>query len=113
DDSAQAAFERGVSAAADGALSNALFAARAQVVTGGLAPALGAAFVSGTLFGAEWRDMAARLGQTRALRAIGDARLCALHARCAALHGVTLEILDIAEVQRTAWVHLRTEERSR
>src|SRR5262249_45468215 len=111
--SAQAAFERGVAAASNGALSNALFAARAQVVTGGLAAALGATFVSGTLFGAEWRDMAALLGQARTVRAIGDARLCALHARCAALHGVALEILDIADVQRTAWMHLRTGEPSR
>jgi len=110
---AQATFERGVAAASNGALSHALFAARAQVVTGGLESTLAAAFVSGALFGAEWHDMAGRLEATTALRAIGDAQLCALHARCAALLGVAFEILDIEAVQRAAWTHLRAGETPR
>jgi 2-dehydro-3-deoxygalactonokinase len=103
----QAAFEQGVAASADAALSHALFAARARVVTGALAPDLGAAFVSGALLGAEWNDMARSLEKAASVRMIGEARLCAHHARCAALLGFSTETLDGAAVQAAAWSQLR------
>jgi 2-dehydro-3-deoxygalactonokinase len=103
----QAAFEQGVAAAAGAALGNALFAARARVVTGGLAPELGAAFVSGALLGAEWHDMARHLEPAQTVRLIGEARLCAHHARCAALLGFATEALDTPAVQTAAWMQLR------
>jgi 2-dehydro-3-deoxygalactonokinase len=78
-------------------------------VTGGLAREAGAAFVSGVLFGAEWHDMVRKLGRVTTVRAIGDARLCAYHARCAALLGLGLEILDDQAVQDAAWLRLRVD----
>ena len=105
----RAAFERGVAASAEAALSHALFAARAQVVTGGLAAACGAAFVSGALFGTEWHDMAGQLAHASPVRVIGAARLCAHHVRCAALLGFATEVLDSKAVQRAAWLKLREE----
>ena len=103
------AFERGVAYSAGAALSHVLFAARAQVVTGALSQEAGAAFVSGALFGAEWHDVAARLGQASLVRLIGDARLCARHAHCAALLGFATEVLDNEAVQDAAWARLRAE----
>jgi 2-dehydro-3-deoxygalactonokinase len=103
------AFERGVAASADAAVSHALFAARARVVTGGLEPALAAAFVSGALLGAEWHDMRRKFDPATTVRLIGAAHLCAHHARCAALLGFVTEALDIETVQGAAWRHLREE----
>lgn len=109
DDGAPApeAFARGVAASADAALSHLLFAARARVVTGALPREHSAAFVSGALLGAEWRDMARRLAPATAVRAIGDARLSALHARCAAQLGFAVEPLAAESVQDAAWSCLR------
>ena len=103
----QAAFESGCAVATDAALSHALFAARARVVTGGLAPESSAAFVSGVLLGAEWHDMANKLGDAGVVRLIGDATLGAHHARCAARLGLVTEVLDSETVQRAAWAQLR------
>ena len=103
------AFAKGVVAAADAAVSHALFAARARVVTGGLDPALAAAFVSGALLGAEWHDMRKKLEVATTVRLIGEAHLCAHHARCAAQLGFSTEALDVEAVQGAAWRHLREE----
>jgi 2-dehydro-3-deoxygalactonokinase len=103
----QTAFQQGVAVAAGAALGNALFAARARVVTGGLAPELGAAFVSGALLGSEWHDMARHLEPGQTVRLIGEARLCAHHARCAGLLGFTTEALDTPALQAAAWLQLR------
>jgi 2-dehydro-3-deoxygalactonokinase len=103
------AFERGVATSAEAAVSHALFAARARVVTGGLAPDVAASFVSGALLGAEWHDMAPRLESAPVVRLIGETQLCARHTRCAALLGFRSEVLDIEAVQGAAWQHLREE----
>jgi 2-dehydro-3-deoxygalactonokinase len=103
------AFEQGVSVASEAAVSHALFAARARVVTGALPPAHAAAFVSGALFGAEWHDMAARLRDAGAVRLLGDERLCMRHALCARVLGVQTEVVDSSQAQNAAWVKLRDE----
>lgn len=107
------AFERGVAAAADAAVSHVLFAARARVVTGAFTHAAGAAFVSGALFGAEWHDLARLVQRPTIVRMIGDAGLCAYHARCAALLGFDAEIVDAESVQAAAWECLRAAGRER
>ena len=103
----QGAFESGCAVASDAALSHALFAARARVVTGALAPELSATFVSGALLGAEWHDMAGKLRGAGVVRLVGDARLCAHHVRCATRLGLVTEVLDSETVQRAAWAQLR------
>lgn len=95
-----AAFERGVAALGDAALSHALFGARAQAVTGGLAAAAVRDYVSGLLIGAEWRDLP-RIEAP--VRLIGEPALAGLHALCARRAGVALEVLDAGEVQLAAW----------
>jgi len=107
----RSAFERGVAAAADAAVTHALFAARARVVTGALAPELAASFVSGALLGAEWHDMARQLDPATMVRLIGDATLCAHHTRCATQLGFRTEVLDIETVQTAAWLHLQEDGR--
>jgi 2-dehydro-3-deoxygalactonokinase len=107
DEQQRTAFERGVAAAGDAAVSHALFAARARVVTGALAPALAASFVSGALLGAEWHDMARQLDPATTVRLIGEPNLCANHTRCAAQLGFRTEVLDIETVQTAAWLHLQ------
>lgn len=101
------AFEHGVAAASDAAVSHALFSARARVVTGALAPALAASFVSGALLGAEWHDMARQLDPATTVHLIGEANLCANHTRCAAQLGFRTERLDIETVQTAAWLRLQ------
>jgi hypothetical protein len=53
--------------------------------------------------------MARHLEPAQTVRLIGEARLCAHHARCAALLGYTTEALDTPAVQAAAWLHLRKE----
>jgi 2-dehydro-3-deoxygalactonokinase len=98
------AFARGVrEAAGSPALSRALFGARARVVTGGLAPAAAAAYVSGLLIGAEWAEAARFGGADEPVRVIGEPALAALHATCAAHYRRRLDILDARAVQLAAW----------
>ncbi|MGN6527864.1 MAG: 2-dehydro-3-deoxygalactonokinase [Burkholderiaceae bacterium] len=98
------AFARGVrEAAGSPALSRALFGARARVVTGGLAPAAAAAYVSGLLIGAEWAEAARFGGVDEPVRVIGEPALAALHAACAAHYRRRLDILDARAVQLAAW----------
>ena len=69
-------FLRGVAAAAAGpALTHALFGARARVVTGALAPAAAAAYVSGLLIGAEWADAQRLASRDEPVRVIGEPAL--------------------------------------
>lgn len=51
------AFEAGLRAAADGALTHTLFGCRARVVTGALPAAHARAYLSGVLVGTEWLDI--------------------------------------------------------
>ncbi len=98
------AFARGVrDAAANPALSHALFGARARVVTGALAAESAAAYVSGLLIGAEWADAQRLPSRGEPVRVIGEPALAALHAVCAAQHGRRIETLDAAQLQLAAW----------
>lgn len=99
------AFARGVADAAEGATSRLLFGARARVVTGAMPAAVAAAYVSGLLIGAEWHEWARSAGEapTGPVRVIGEPALAALHARCAALLGHPVELLDAQAVQLAAW----------
>jgi 2-dehydro-3-deoxygalactonokinase len=97
-----ALFEQGAAASDGEALSHALFGARARVVGGG-APAAGtAAFVSGVLIGAEWRDLQ-RQPVEGPVRLIGEPALSRLHALCARRWGVATEVLDAQALQLAAW----------
>ena len=103
-------FLRGVEhAAANPALSHALFGARARVVTGALAPSAAAAYVSGLLIGAEWADAQRLPSRDDPVRVIGEPALATLHAACAAHHGRRLETLDARQIQLAAWRALATE----
>lgn len=56
------AFDEGLNAAADGALSNLLFGVRARVVGGAMAAGDAPSYLSGLLIGAEWHDLRRRGG---------------------------------------------------
>ncbi len=103
-------FLLGVAAAAAGpVLTHALFGARARVVTGALAPAAAAAYVSGLLIGAEWADAQRLASRDEPVRVIGEPALASLHAACARTHGRRLESLDARQIQLAAWRALATE----
>jgi len=100
------AFARGVRAMGGDrppALSHALFGVRARVVTGELAPAAAAAYVSGLLIGAEWADARQRAVPDEPVRVIGEPGLAALHAACAAHFGRSVQALDARAIQVEAW----------
>jgi 2-dehydro-3-deoxygalactonokinase len=104
-------FLRGVADAAAGpVLTHALFGARARVVTGALAPAAAAAYVSGLLIGAEWADAQRLASRDEPVRVIGETALAALHATCAHHHGRRIEPLDARQIQLAAWRALAAEE---
>lgn len=104
-------FLRGVAHAAEHpVLTHALFGARARVVTGALAPAAAAAYVSGLLIGAEWADAQRLPSRDEPVRVIGEPALAALHAACARHHGRRLETLEARQIQRAAWRALANQE---
>jgi 2-dehydro-3-deoxygalactonokinase len=104
DDFDDESFERGVDELGDETLSHALFGARARVVGGAMPASSARAYVSGLLIGAEWRDAMARQPRVdTALRIIGEPALARLHERCARRHGVTVQTLDVRQVQLAAW----------
>ena len=104
-------FLRGVAVAASGpVLTHALFGARARVVTGALAPAAAAAYVSGLLIGAEWADAQRLESRGEPVRVIGEPALAILHAACAHHHGRHLESLDARQIQLADWRALATED---
>lgn len=102
------AFAAGVAAAADGALSNALFGARARVVTGQMLPAHTASYLSGVLMGAEWHDERRAWGDRppAQVAVIGSPTLAEGHAAAATVMGVRLDILSPRDVQLAALRHL-------
>jgi 2-dehydro-3-deoxygalactonokinase len=100
-------FARGVSEAAELALSHALFGVRARVVTGALATETAAAHVSGLLIGTEWHDLARASPFADVVRIIGAPALSGLHARCAELLGHRVEVMDALAVQLAAWQALQ------
>ena len=104
-------FLRGVADAAKlPVLTNALFGARARVVTGALAPSAAAAYVSGLLIGSEWADAQRQASHDEPVRVIGEPALAVLHAACAHHHGRRLESLDARQVQLAAWRALAAQE---
>ena len=104
-------FLRGVADAAKlPVLTNALFGARARVVTGALAPSAAATYVSGLLIGAEWADAGRQASHDEPVRVIGEPALAALHAACAHHHGRRLESLDARQIQLAAWRALAAQE---
>lgn len=104
-------FLRGVAEAARGpVLTNALFGARARVVTGAMAPGAAAAYVSGLLIGAEWADAQRLASRDEPVRVIGEPALAALHAACARVHDRRLETLDARQIQLAAWRAMAAEE---
>ena len=104
-----AAFARGLRAAARGALSNSLFGCRAKVVTGALAAASARDYLSGVLIGSEWHDaLARRAGDGVPLRVIGTASLARRYARAGAVLGFDVITMDARAVQLAALSALQT-----
>ena len=102
------AFDQGLRAGADVALSHALFGCRARVVTGALPPEQARSYLSGLLIGAEWYELRRRgAGHLPAsVTVIGAPHLAARHAEAAASFGVNLHHLDPAVVYKAALAHL-------
>ena len=89
------AFADGLEAAARGApLSQALFGARARVVTGAMPAAQARAWVSGLLIGAEFAAARAWTGDAGTLACIGAAALRGRYARAAGHFGVGFDAFD-------------------
>jgi len=91
------AFDRGVAAAGEGdALSARLFNARGLTLSGELAPASMASFVSGLLIGSEIASLQPRLAgdSGQSVDLIGDAGLCELYARAMSARGVASTLHD-------------------
>jgi 2-dehydro-3-deoxygalactonokinase len=100
---AAAAFERGIVAAGQSALSNALFACRAQVVSGRMPAALARDYLSGLLIGAEWHDLARRSNHLpKKVTLIGSPALERRYARVGALFHCEVQALPAREVQLAA-----------
>ena len=102
------AFNQGLRAGADVALSHALFGCRARVVTGALPPEQARSYLSGLLIGAEWHELRRRgAGRLPAsVTVIGAPHLAARHAEAAAAFAVNLHHLDPAVVYKAALAHL-------
>jgi 2-dehydro-3-deoxygalactonokinase len=102
------AFARGVAAAGRSGLSNALFGCRAQVVSGRMPAREAREYLSGLLIGAEWHDVARRIGGTpERVTLIGSAGLVPPYAAAASQFGCTLMPLDARDVQLAALHALR------
>ncbi len=98
-----ALFLQGAGALQDEELSHALFGARARVMGAGQPAAGSAAYVSGLLIAAEWRD-ARRAGlDAHPVRVIGEPALAERHAWCAGHFGLRTDILDPDTIQQAAW----------
>jgi 2-dehydro-3-deoxygalactonokinase len=100
-----AAFAAGLQAAADAALSHALFECRARVVSGAMAAASARDHLSGILIGSEWHDALRRFPAARRgpVQVIGTPELAQRHRRAAQALGVDVQMLDAVEMQSQAW----------
>jgi 2-dehydro-3-deoxygalactonokinase len=97
-------FARGVAAAGRSSLSNALFGCRAQVMAGRMPARHARDYLSGLLIGAEWHDVARRVGRMpERVTLIGSRALAPPYAAAAALFGCTLTALDARAVQLAAF----------
>lgn len=102
------AFASGLNAAADTALSHALFGCRARVVGGAMPAADARSYLSGLLIGAEWHDLHRRCGGAwpAAVTMIAAPALAARHADAAQAFGVTLHTLAPRNVYLAALAQL-------
>lgn len=90
-----AAFERGLQAGAQAALSHTLFGCRAQVVSGTRPAAQARSYLSGLLFGTEWADALRRApAPVRHVHIIGSPGLVASHRVAAQHHGCAVTVID-------------------
>jgi len=104
-----AAFERGVrfGVQSDIGLSRALFSTRTLALTGALAPAGVADYLSGLLIGAEiaagHRWLEERAAQALPITIVGDAMLCTRYRRALALAGVDADVGPGDAAARGLW----------
>lgn len=90
-----AAFERGLRAGAQAALSHTLFGCRAQVVSGTQPAAQARSYLSGLLFGTEWADALRRAPEpVRHVHIIGSPGLVDSHRVAARHHGCEVTVID-------------------
>jgi len=97
------AFMQGVVDQTRATLSHALFGARARIATGRLPEHEAAAYVSGLLVGAEWRDIQQLAADAEPIRIVGEPALADLHAACAWHFDCEIERLDADVIQQAAW----------
>jgi 2-dehydro-3-deoxygalactonokinase len=103
------AFERGVRSGVQSevGLSHALFSARTLALTGALAPAGVADYLSGLLIGAEiaagqgWLEQ--RVAHALPITIVGDAMLCSRYRRAFALAGVDADVGPVDAAARGLW----------
>jgi 2-dehydro-3-deoxygalactonokinase len=89
------AFHRGVQAAGESVLSNALFRCRAQVVAGDMPAQQARSFLSGVLIGAEWHDMTRRFAvASPQIGLVAAPALAQLHRLAAQAFGAQPQTID-------------------
>ena len=107
-----AAFADGVKAAANGALSHALFGTRARVVTGDMPAGHTKAYLSGVLIGTELHDVLRSSGPTSSstpFQLIGSPELATHYEAAAALLGLRFEVLDARAAFLSAMAFLQSQ----
>jgi 2-dehydro-3-deoxygalactonokinase len=106
------AFADGVKAAANGALSHALFGTRARVVTGDMPASQTKAYLSGLLIGTELHDVLRNTdpaGDTAPFKLIGSPELAIRYEAAAALLGLRFEVLDARAAFLSAMAFLQSQ----
>ena len=107
-----AAFADGVKAAANGALSHALFGTRARVVTGDMPASHTKAYLSGVLIGTELHDVLRSSSPTSSstpFQLIGSPELATHYEAAAALLGLRFEVLDARAAFLSAMAFLQSQ----
>jgi 2-dehydro-3-deoxygalactonokinase len=107
-----ATFAEGVKAAANGALSRALFGTRARVVTGDMPASQTKAYLSGLLIGTELHDVVRSAGPgaaTTPFKLIGSPELATHYEAAAAQLGLRFEVLDARAAFLSAMAYLQSE----
>ena len=107
-----AAFAKGVKAAANGALSHALFGTRARVVTSDMPASHTKAYLSGLLIGTELHDVLRNTdptGDTAPVKLIGSPELAAHYEAAATLLGLRFEVLDARAAFLSAMAFLQSQ----
>jgi 2-dehydro-3-deoxygalactonokinase len=105
-------FTEGVKAAANGALSRALFGTRARVVTGDMPASHTKAYLSGLLIGTELHDVrrsADATGDTGRFKLIGSPELATHYEAAAFQLGLSFEVLDARAALLSAMAYLQSQ----